>query len=153
MMVLTVRRVATLLRAPWCSSMLTTFREGWEKQTARCAMFFTSLPGFNESLLYVCLLGVFYTSWALHGNNSGFDVDLDYSTVISNYSADVDGPSILGFWPLNRGAREHTIVRNRQGLLGMNVLHLCEASRHIQVWRSRVGIVSSWVSLIEGLRR
>ncbi len=44
MRVLTVRRVATFLRAPWCSSMLMTDLRGCEKETERCDMSLTSLP-------------------------------------------------------------------------------------------------------------
>lgn len=44
MRVLTVRRVATFLRAPWCSSILMVDLWGCEKETERCDMSLTSLP-------------------------------------------------------------------------------------------------------------
>lgn len=44
MRVRTVRRVATLLREPWCISMLMMFFEGCEKQTAMWLRFLVSLP-------------------------------------------------------------------------------------------------------------
>lgn len=42
--VLTVRSVATFLRAPWCSSMVMTDLWGCEKETERCDMSLTSFP-------------------------------------------------------------------------------------------------------------
>lgn len=44
MIVLTVRSVATFLRAPWCNSMVMTFFDGWEKQTERWDISLTSWP-------------------------------------------------------------------------------------------------------------
>ena len=44
MMVLTVRRVATPLREPWCSSISMVFLADVEKETDRWDMSLTSLP-------------------------------------------------------------------------------------------------------------
>lgn len=49
MMVLTVRRVATFFREPWCNSMLTVFVFGWEKQTDRCDKSLANSPDGSES--------------------------------------------------------------------------------------------------------
>ena len=44
MIVLTVRRVAMLFRAPWWSSISIMFLAGCEKETERCDIFSTNLP-------------------------------------------------------------------------------------------------------------
>ena len=89
-MVLTVRRVATFLRAPWCNSMAMLFLDGWEKQTERWDISLTSLPGMRKTQYYV---QIFWDSWhtprSFHTDYPGLDVYLDYcivSTVPQRFS-------------------------------------------------------------------
>ena len=59
-MVFTVRSVATFFRAPWCSSIVIVFLDGWEKQTERCDMSLTSLPAMRKTMFP-------FSSYHLHG--------------------------------------------------------------------------------------
>ena len=82
MRVLTVRSVATFLRAPWCNSMVIVFLDGWEKQTERWDISLTRLPAMRKEQYFYPLFWLWWhTSRTLHTNYPRFDVYLDYSNV------------------------------------------------------------------------
>ncbi len=82
MRVLTVRSVATFLRAPWCNSMAMVFLDGWEKQTERWDISLTSLPAMRKTrYVFSTILALWHTSRTLHTDYPGLNVYLDYSNV------------------------------------------------------------------------
>lgn len=82
MRVLTVRSVATFLRAPWCNSIVMIFLDGWEKQTDKWDISLTSLPAIRETRCFYSISGAsWHTSRTFHTDYPRFDMYLDYLVV------------------------------------------------------------------------